>query len=125
MSENESHFDGRRYLNPGRVGERTLGDLFRLMRTPRAQWPRSVAVTTVRPQRPPAGELHVTFVGHSTFLLQTDSLTILTDPLFSDRTSPLSFLGPRRVRSPAIRLEDVPSVDVILLSHNHYDHCDL
>jgi L-ascorbate metabolism protein UlaG (beta-lactamase superfamily) len=67
----------------------------------------------------------LTFIGHSTFLIQTRAGNILTDPMFSERASPLSFIGPRRVRQPAVRLEDLPPISLILLSHNHYDHCDL
>jgi L-ascorbate metabolism protein UlaG (beta-lactamase superfamily) len=67
----------------------------------------------------------VTFVGHSTFLIQAAGVTLLVDPVFSDRAGPFGLLGPRRVRRPGIALADLPSVDVILVSHNHYDHCDL
>jgi L-ascorbate metabolism protein UlaG (beta-lactamase superfamily) len=67
----------------------------------------------------------VTFIGHSTFLIQTAAGNILTDPIFSERASPLSMLGPRRVRQPAIPFDDLPSISTVLLSHNHYDHCDL
>jgi L-ascorbate metabolism protein UlaG (beta-lactamase superfamily) len=71
------------------------------------------------------GMLRVTFVNHTTVLLQTQGLNILTDPIWSERCGPVSWLGPRRVRPPGIRFEDLPPIDVVLLSHNHYDHCDL
>jgi len=77
------------------------------------------------PQRVTGDRLLVTFIGHSTVLIQTDGINILTDPIWSDRASPVSFAGPRRVRPPAIRFEDLPPIDVVLLSHNHYDHLDL
>jgi L-ascorbate metabolism protein UlaG (beta-lactamase superfamily) len=67
----------------------------------------------------------VTFVGHATFLIQTAAGNILTDPVFSDRAGPWGIVGPRRVRRPAISLDALPAVSTILLSHNHYDHCDL
>lgn len=67
----------------------------------------------------------MTFVGHSTVLLQTEGLNILTDPIWSERCSPVSWAGPRRHRIPGIRMEELPKIDLILLSHNHYDHCDL
>jgi L-ascorbate metabolism protein UlaG (beta-lactamase superfamily) len=66
----------------------------------------------------------VTFVGHATFLIQTAAGNILTDPMYSQRASPLNFAGPRRVRQPAVRFDDLPPIAIVLLSHNHYDHCD-
>src|SRR6058998_2736455 len=67
----------------------------------------------------------VTWIGHSTVLIQTAGLNILTDPIWSERASPFSFLGPRRVRAPGVRFEDLPKIDLVLVSHNHYDHLDL
>lgn len=69
--------------------------------------------------------LRVTFVNHATVLLQTEGLNLLTDPVWSKRVSPVSFAGPRRHRAPGIRFEDLPRIDAILLSHNHYDHLDM
>lgn len=81
---------------------------------------------TAAPAMPRAhpGELGVTWVGHSTVLLQAGGLNILTDPVWSDRASPLSWAGPRRLTAPAIPLEDLPPIDLVLLSHDHYDHLD-
>lgn len=70
-------------------------------------------------------ELTITFVNHSTFLIQWNDLNVLTDPIWSERCSPFSFVGPQRMRPPGIAYEDLPSIDVIILSHNHYDHLDL
>lgn len=70
-------------------------------------------------------ELKITFVNHATFLIQTDGLNILTDPVWSDRVSPLSFAGPKRMRPPGLKFEDLPKIDLVILSHNHYDHLDL
>lgn len=79
--------------------------------------------------RPPAqvegSALRVTFVNHSTVLVQTESLNILTDPVWSQRISPVSFAGPKRHRAPGIRFEDLPRIDALLMSHNHYDHFDV
>ncbi len=69
--------------------------------------------------------LRVTFVNHSTALIQTEGMNILTDPVFSDRAGHVSFLGTKRVRAPGIRFTDLPTIDIVLLSHNHYDHMDL
>src|SRR5258708_13321140 len=65
-----------------------------------------------------------TWIGHSTILLQMDGLNIITDPVFSERAFPVQWMGPRRVMDPAISLDALPPLDIILLSHNHYDHLD-
>jgi len=69
-------------------------------------------------------EIQVTWIGHSTFLIQTAGLNILTDPQFSERASPVGFAGPRRLLPPGISLTDLPPIDLVLVSHNHYDHLD-
>lgn len=66
----------------------------------------------------------VTWIGHATFLIQYRNTTILTDPVFSDRASPVSFAGPKRVLPPALAIDELPPVDIVLVSHNHYDHLD-
>jgi L-ascorbate metabolism protein UlaG (beta-lactamase superfamily) len=120
------HFDGRRFFNPSGANGRSLKDVPRLMATRRTPWPPRIPV---QPRRPPPlqplDDAIVTFVGHSTFLIQTAAGNILTDPMYSDRASPLRFLGPHRVREPGVRFEDLPAISVVLLSHNHYDHCDV
>jgi N-acyl-phosphatidylethanolamine-hydrolysing phospholipase D len=65
-----------------------------------------------------------TWIGHATVLVQSGGLNILTDPIFSERASPVRFLGPRRAQPPGIPLEDLPPIDVVVISHNHYDHLD-
>jgi L-ascorbate metabolism protein UlaG (beta-lactamase superfamily) len=95
-----------------------------MLREPREPWPAHVEV---RPQVPPALDAAavVTFIGHATFLIQTAAGNVLTDPMYSERASPLAWIGPRRVRQPGVRVEDLPPISTVLLSHNHYDHCDL
>jgi L-ascorbate metabolism protein UlaG (beta-lactamase superfamily) len=121
------HFDGIRFLNPAGEPEtdRSFGDLLRWRRTaPDNPWPSSVDITAVTPDARVEG-LRVTMVGHATLLIQIAGLNILTDPVWADRASPVSFAGPRRVTPPGIELDALPSIDAILLSHNHYDHLDM
>ena len=120
--------DGR-FLNPGgEMAGQSFDALFRLYRAGRGMpWPQGI----VDPPRPPPalpgpGEVAVTFVGHSSFLLRFHGgPTLLTDPIWSERCSPLSFLGPKRARAPALDWDSLPPIDAVLLSHNHYDHMDL
>jgi L-ascorbate metabolism protein UlaG (beta-lactamase superfamily) len=123
------HFDGRRFFNPGAREMPQLDPsrfLNRWARGERAAWPDRVAVRpTVPPRRILGGEMRVTWIGHATVLVQTQGLNILTDPIWSDRASPFSFAGPVRVRQPGVRFEDLPRIDLVLISHNHYDHMDL
>ena len=71
-----------------------------------------------------AGHRAVTWVGHSTVLMQLGGLNVLTDPIWSERASPLRWMGPRRLMRPAVAFDALPPIDVVLLSHNHYDHLD-
>ena len=68
---------------------------------------------------------NVTWIGHSTLLVQMEHVTFLTDPIWSDRPSPVSFAGPSRYVDPGVALEDLPPIDFVIISHNHYDHLDL
>jgi N-acyl-phosphatidylethanolamine-hydrolysing phospholipase D len=70
-------------------------------------------------------EASVTWIGHATALVQCGGLNVITDPVFSDRASPVSFAGPKRAQPPGIALADLPPIDVVLISHNHYDHLDV
>lgn len=76
-------------------------------------------------QRVPLDQLWLTFINHSTVLIQLEGLNILTDPIWSDRCSPFKWMGPKRMSNPGIELADLPPIDLVLLSHNHYDHMDL
>ena len=74
--------------------------------------------------RADGAELAVTWVGHSTFLIQSGGINILTDPIWSMRASPLQFVGPRRHTPPGIAFDKLPSIDAVFMSHDHYDHLD-
>jgi L-ascorbate metabolism protein UlaG (beta-lactamase superfamily) len=122
------HFDGKRFFNPDTAQARGFLDVLRWKLTSRPETsPRFVS--DVAPSKPPlwveANELRVTLINHSTLLLQQEGLSILTDPIWSERASPFASFGPRRRREPGVRLEDLPRIDIVLLSHNHYDHLDL
>jgi len=131
------HFDGEVFCNPEPTIRRTDGKKFGLMTIIRARMKRDPAVWATWPDwvenkvypapagDVPAGAVDVTFIGHSSFLLRVAGLNILTDPVFSKRCSPVSFAGPSRVRAPGLAIEDLPEIGLLVLSHNHYDHCDV
>lgn len=90
-------------------------------------WPEWVESQQHKPLKSRVGpdEIHITHINHSTVLIQTHNLNVLTDPIYSERCSPVSFAGPKRVQTPGIAFDDLPKIDVILVSHDHYDHLDL
>ena len=90
----------------------------------RTPWPERVDEPPHRPVPLDNSAAVVTFIGHATLLVQTPAGNILTDPMYSQRAGPFNVMGPRRVRQPAVRFEDLPPISIVLLSHNHYDHCD-
>ena len=121
------HFDGERFHNP-QSGWQSKGAFLKwMLNRERGRWEKMID-TPVGPPPPRTvgnGELRVTFINHATTLLQLDGLNILTDPIWSERVSPVSFAGPRRHRPPGIRFDDLPPIDLVLVSHNHYDHLDI
>ena len=68
---------------------------------------------------------YAVWVGHATYLINNGNLTIVTDPIFSERASPFSWAGPKRMIPPALQLADLPPIDAVIVSHNHYDHFDM
>lgn len=122
------HFDGRKFNNPGGIQPMGFKSLFKWMRTrQKGEW-KELKNVPFGPK--PAGKVEgdsitVTFINHSTFLIQAYGLNILTDPVWSEYASPVSFAGPHRMRPPGIRFEDLPAINIILLTHNHYDHLDI
>jgi L-ascorbate metabolism protein UlaG (beta-lactamase superfamily) len=120
------HFDGVRFFSPGQPQDKGLLELMRWqLGGGRKAWP-EIFASPFR-DRPPAAYdgLRVALVGHATVLIQVAGLNILTDPVFSERASPVSFAGPRRVNPPGIAFEALPKIDAVLITHNHYDHLDL
>ncbi len=137
--QTSDHFDGKAFFNPdtysssasshGQAQQRSRSWwIWRLIfGTDWPEWPRASDSLPSPPplQRLPEGAFRITAVGHATFLIQMDGLNILTDPIWSERCSPVSWAGPRRHKKPGIRFEDLPLIDIVLVSHNHYDHLDL
>jgi L-ascorbate metabolism protein UlaG (beta-lactamase superfamily) len=122
-----AHFDGSRFVGPYAVeGQGTLAFWrWRLTREP-AKWPAQVdnRFSDKPPARVEKG-VRVSFAGHASYLMQTAGLNILIDPVWSERASPVSFAGPTRVRAPGIAFDDLPKIDVVLITHGHYDHLDV
>lgn len=122
------HFDGRRFFGPVPSGNKGMAMLLKWQLSGgRSKWPRWIENRPypLPPERVEGSTIHLTMIGHVSVLIQTAGLNILTDPIWSLRMSPFSFVGPKRVRAPGIALADLPPIDVILVSHNHYDHLDV
>ena len=130
------HAPGGRFRNPwpGLAPEPGGGDILRWSwersrmalapNPPASAFPRRTADPALPRVPADAAEARVTWVGQATFLVQLPGLTLLTDPVFGDRASPFSWAGPRRLSAPGMKLEELPPVDAVLLSHDHYDHLD-
>ena len=126
MSE---HYDGNTFYDPQNNTRKSFFSFLRWKFTSKkGSWPKELlpnkGVTPLK-ERVEGDDLIVTYIGHATFLIQTQGLNILTDPIFSDRASPVTFAGPKRAHPPSHAINTLPPIDVILLSHNHYDHLDL
>jgi L-ascorbate metabolism protein UlaG (beta-lactamase superfamily) len=121
------HFDGRRFHNH-QSGWQSEGSFLKWqMNRDAGPWPEWIEAAPGPPplQRVDDGRIRVTWVNHATMLVQMDGVNILTDPIWSERCSPVSFAGPKRHRPPGLRFEELPPIDAVLVSHNHYDHMDL
>src|SRR5690606_29521160 len=122
------HFDGRRFFNPDMPRHPGLRGFIKWQLTSEwAQWPERVVneFTGRAPAEVAGDDLRVSFIGHATFLIQTQGLNILTDPVWAECAAPWRGLGPRRAHAPGLAFDRLPRIDVVLLSHNHYDHMDL
>jgi len=129
------HFDGARFFNPDDAGDdnrlpggRSRGSFIWGQATGqdgRPDWPSSVPVAQAKPPARVMGDdMLVTWIGHATVLVQAGGLNILTDPIYAERAGPFGIFGPQRVTRPGVAFDDLPKIDVVLVSHNHYDHLD-
>jgi L-ascorbate metabolism protein UlaG (beta-lactamase superfamily) len=123
------HFDGTVFFNPDGTPPGSFADLLKWQfgggkQSWPNEWPSPFA--GAKPvQRVQGKAVAITAIGHASFLFQTGGLNILADPVYSERTSPVSFAGPKRVNPPGIAFDDLPPVDVVIITHNHYDHLDM
>ncbi|MBV8831528.1 MAG: MBL fold metallo-hydrolase [Acidobacteriaceae bacterium] len=120
------HFDGTRFFSAVQASaDRGLLDILRWRLTSAAaRWPKFVPVTPAKPDER-VSDLRITMVGHASTLIQVEGVNILTDPVWSERASPFSFVGAKRVTKPGISFDDLPPIDAVLLSHGYYDHLDV
>ncbi len=124
--QTSDHFNGKQFFNrePGHSTLDTIKWMWEMETIPWPAWIKD-------PQQPPPaarvgpGDLRIYYINHATTLIQMDGLNILTDPIWSLRAGPFSWLGAKRIRAPGIRFEDLPPIDYVLISHDHYDHLDL
>lgn len=121
------HYDGTRFFNPAPMPDRGFLDFLRwqFTREP-AEWPDKIA--NPAPGKPPArvegNAMLLTMIGHASMLIQSGGLNIVTDPVWSDKVGPLGLVGPTRRRAPGVAFADLPKIDAVVVSHNHYDHMD-
>jgi L-ascorbate metabolism protein UlaG (beta-lactamase superfamily) len=123
------HFDGERFFNPGGRGTKSFRQLARLYTQETwAPWPETVPVPLPPDQPPPrvtGRSARIVHIGHASWLIQAAGLNVLIDPHWSARASPLAFAGPKRANPPGVAFDDLPPIDAILVTHNHYDHLDM
>lgn len=124
------HFDGMCFFLPGQATTARKGSLMTIAKLRfsgnRARWPAHFQSphAGAKPPRRVEG-VRITLVGHASFLVQIAGRNLLIDPVWSQRASPTRWLGPKRVNPPGIALADLPPIDAVLITHNHYDHMDL
>lgn len=123
------HFDGKKFYNPTLRKQFSPGfsDIIDMAKQGRVKWPTSVKNQASPNLKAALGSegIAITFINHATFLIQLPGINILTDPVWSTRASPLNWAGPKRVREPGVQMDELPKIDLIVISHNHYDHLDI
>ena len=123
-----SHFDGRKFFNPNGIKGNGFWNVLKWSFTrTKGEWKADYTDYAPKDKILDSSnhEVKILFVNHSTFLIQMDGINILIDPVWSMRASPLSWAGPKRLRLPGIHLYSLPKIDLVLLTHNHYDHLDI
>lgn len=128
--ESSDHFDGTKFFNGEGYEEKNSRELLKWLFTREpGKWTEKTVADVTFGEKPTDSisdsSQVITYINHSTFLIQTDGLNIITDPVYSNRVSPFSFAGPKRMRPPGIQFKDLPELDYVLISHNHYDHLDI
>jgi len=137
QGEKSDHFNGKNFFNPSDQIDHQKRNFFSYYLSKiqyqkqhgKTQWPNQIIeknnfqLSSIKNNN--NQQFQITYVGHSTFLLQHLGLNILFDPIWSNRASPFSFIGPKRITQPGIKFEDLPKIDLVLISHSHYDHMDL
>ena len=122
------HFDGRKFHNLEPPEKKGFIDFLRWrFNSKQGYWNEwtELPAGSAPPSRVSEGRLRVTFINHATTLIQMDDMNILTDPIWSERASPVTWAGPKRRKPPGLRFCDLPPIDVVVISHNHYDHLDI
>jgi L-ascorbate metabolism protein UlaG (beta-lactamase superfamily) len=124
------HFDGTHFFDPDGSPPKSLRGVLRWQfgdGRQRNQWPdwAPSPYTDVPPARVDGAKVRFSFVGHASWLIQTSGLNILIDPVWSERASPFTFAGPKRHNDPGIAFEALPDIDIVLVTHGHYDHLDI
>ena len=132
MSFESARKRGRKYLNPIPTDEAGFGKMIPILReyinnkaetVPKKQLGPFKTNTSIYQHEPKSG-LRITWIGHSSLIIEIDGKRILTDPVWSQRASFLSFMGPKRFFDAPVPLSELPKLDAILISHDHYDHLD-
>jgi L-ascorbate metabolism protein UlaG (beta-lactamase superfamily) len=122
------HFDGERFFIPGINTDKGFGSLLKWQfgGDARSKWPSSFPspFAGAEPAAAVTTAIHSTLIGHASYLIQVADLNILVDPVYSERVSPVTFAGPKRVNAPGVAFEELPKIDVVLVTHSHYDHLD-
>lgn len=129
-NQESNHFNGKRYFNPEIVkGHRRLLKrlkfFYKYIKRKSWEYQGASGIEAQIFQALEPNEAAVTFINHASFLIQLSNFNILTDPIWSMRASPFSWIGPKRVREPGIEFDRLPKIDLVIISHNHYDHMDI
>jgi L-ascorbate metabolism protein UlaG (beta-lactamase superfamily) len=134
LGDISDHFDGKHFYNidwsPRKSmrlelwWEKKWWLIYWLLHREKRKWEKR-EITPVKPPERNKKGVRITNIWHATYLIQVDEINILTDPVWGNRASPWSWIGPKRYQDPGVSFEDLPHIDIVLLSHNHYDHMEI